>query len=362
MSFWAIQKYEYWDPHEAAWTPRFPAACEVKGLANPPGYEWRLGTPRTEVNCTPSHCIYDKLWYNNGRYYLLVDGAKPVVGWKLTRNQDLHVVHVDDAQAFVDSINHRVLPGDTLIADYIYFLHPTAIGHWSEMMHPLYSILKQEHNFARPVDHLVLLHLKRVHLMEWGRAVIAATLGTGRQILPPLIMQQEVDSVWGQIPAPLEGFAPDEWVCFERALVVRDIFTGGTRTWLSQEDAQTFRRDIYKIYELPPPMPRRVPRVITFQMKRANRRIINQQAFLDMFREFGEVRLLHDDILSFVSGQGLLSRDGHATRTDCSQATSYLEPSNANTDQHPVLICTRNLLYCEMLHYCGGAEGMQGIA
>lgn len=36
-------------------------------------------------------------------------------------------------------------------------------------------------------------------------------------------------------------------------------------------------------------MPRRVPRVITFQMKRANRRIINQQAFLDMFREFGEV-------------------------------------------------------------------------
>lgn len=51
--------------------------------------------------------------------------------------------------------------------------------------------------------------------------------------------------------APLEGFAPDEWVCFERALVVRDIFTGGTRTWLSHEDAQTFRRDIYKIYGKP---------------------------------------------------------------------------------------------------------------
>ena len=66
-------------------------------------------------------------------------------------------------------------------------------------MHPLYSILKQEPNFARPVDQLVLLHLKRVHLMEWGRAVIAATLGTGRQVLPPMIMQTEVDSVWAQI-------------------------------------------------------------------------------------------------------------------------------------------------------------------
>ena len=75
----------------------------------------------------------------------------------------------------------------------------TAIGHWSEMMHPLYSILKREPGFARPADNFVLLHLKRVHLMEWGRAVIAATLGTGRQVLPPLIMQKEVDSVWDQI-------------------------------------------------------------------------------------------------------------------------------------------------------------------
>lgn len=48
------------------------------------------------------------------------------VGWKLTRNQDLHVVHVDNADAFVSSISHRVLPGDTLVADYIYFLHPVS--------------------------------------------------------------------------------------------------------------------------------------------------------------------------------------------------------------------------------------------
>ena len=87
----------------------------------------------------------------------------------------------------------------------------TAIGHWSEMMHPLYSILKREPSFARPADNLVLLHLKRVHLMEWGRAVIAATLGTGRQVLPPLIMQQEVDSVWDQIcefPVPSSQLIP----------------------------------------------------------------------------------------------------------------------------------------------------------
>ena len=45
--------------------------------------------------------------------------------------------------------------------------------------------------------------------------------------------------------APLEGLAPGEWACFERALVVRDIFTGGVRTFLSRDDARAFRSQIY---------------------------------------------------------------------------------------------------------------------
>ena len=52
--------------------------------------------------------------------------------------------------------------------------------------------------------------------------------------------------------SPLEGYGPKEWVAFERALVVRDIFTGGVKTFLSTEDAQAFRALIYKQYsELP---------------------------------------------------------------------------------------------------------------
>lgn len=46
----------------------------------------------------------------------------------------------------------------------------------------------------------------------------------------------------------LEGYEPHEWVAFERALVVRDIFTGGVRTFLSTEDAQAFRASMYKQY------------------------------------------------------------------------------------------------------------------
>lgn len=46
----------------------------------------------------------------------------------------------------------------------------------------------------------------------------------------------------------LEGYEPHEWVSFERALVVRDIFTGGVRTFLSRDDARAFRSLLYKQY------------------------------------------------------------------------------------------------------------------
>lgn len=45
--------------------------------------------------------------------------------------------------------------------------------------------------------------------------------------------------------SPLEGPDNATWVCFQRTLVVRDIFTGGKRTFFSQADAQDFRRRIY---------------------------------------------------------------------------------------------------------------------
>ena len=80
----------------------------------------------------------------------------------------------------------------------------TAIGHWGEMMFPLYSILRREDHFAQPPSQFVLLHLKRAHLMEWVRSVVAAALGTRAGAdLPRLLMQQETPSVWNQTCAGL---------------------------------------------------------------------------------------------------------------------------------------------------------------
>ena len=42
----------------------------------------------------------------------------------MTRNQELNVLHVNNATDFANSVTGRVVPGDSLIFDFIYFLHP----------------------------------------------------------------------------------------------------------------------------------------------------------------------------------------------------------------------------------------------
>lgn len=46
----------------------------------------------------------------------------------------------------------------------------------------------------------------------------------------------------------LEGFKRDTWYIFERVLIVKDLYTGGGRTFHNREDAREFRGLIYEQY------------------------------------------------------------------------------------------------------------------
>eukprot|EP00877_Chromochloris_zofingiensis_P011466 jgi/Chrzof1/6573/Cz19g01160.t1 len=165
----------------------------------PSGWTFYNKSTRTEVEPQHSYVLYNNLWYNGGRWYALVDGDKHVEPWKFSKNQEIMPLHVKDAQQFADSVKWRVVTGDSLLFDYIYFVHPTAIGHWWEMMAPLFGVLGSI-KVKRPVDQFILLHLKRSHLMEWVRAVMAVALGVGlHQELPPVLLQQETHNVWQQL-------------------------------------------------------------------------------------------------------------------------------------------------------------------
>jgi hypothetical protein len=48
--------------------------------------------------------------------------------WKMTRNQELNVLHVKNSTEFAKGIDARIVSSDTLIFDFIYFLHPVRIN------------------------------------------------------------------------------------------------------------------------------------------------------------------------------------------------------------------------------------------
>eukprot|EP00798_Chlamydomonas_sp_ICE-L_P009430 gene9430-4060_t len=287
-------EYQFWDAASSTWIDERPEACAPTGVPapGPPGWKFLNGTPRTEVKCSEAHCIFDNLYYNNGKWYAIVDGDNHVGTWRLSRNQEIITVHVISSQAFVDSIEWNLIPGDTIMFDFIFFTHPTAIGHWWEMLGPLYSTLKRaEGDFKRPCDQFLLLHLKRSHVLEWVRAMIAVTLGvTAEQDLPPLYFQEETDNAYSQISQNLEGLDKGKWYIFERVMLTKDLYTGGGRTFLSRGVAQEFRSLVYEQYGLPAPEIRaHIPHVITYQRKVTNRRILNEEEFIEMLGEFGEV-------------------------------------------------------------------------
>jgi hypothetical protein len=47
---------------------------------------------------------------------------------------------------------------------------------------------------------------------------------------------------------PLEGVSGGEWLLFDRVLMVRDLFTGGNRSFTSTQDAREFRAAVYAQY------------------------------------------------------------------------------------------------------------------
>lgn len=59
-----------------------------------------------------------------------MEGSKFINTIKISRNVQVTTLHVKNATTWFENTQHKVVHGDTLFFDYIFFVHPTAIGHW----------------------------------------------------------------------------------------------------------------------------------------------------------------------------------------------------------------------------------------
>eukprot|EP00803_Ostreobium_quekettii_P001827 evm.model.scf_234.9 EVM.evm.TU.scf_234.9 scf_234:88282-93161(-) len=193
---------EYWREEQRAWAPEpLPEACLVRGLARPKRHQWHDGTPHSQLSCTNEYCSCRNLWYNNGQWYVIVKDSNPVRNFMISRNQEIRAVHFSEPSKFVNAVRWRVVPGATLLYDYVYFLHPNAIGHWLEFVAPLFSVLRRDNTgFPTPPRQCVLLRMKRSHMGPWVRSTLSLAVGAPPEgPLPPLMFQQETEGIYGQL-------------------------------------------------------------------------------------------------------------------------------------------------------------------
>lgn len=115
-------------------------ATPPHGQQHPPG---GLGGDdlATDVRCAGHYCAFRNLWYSGGRFYALQEPgsrARFQGEWQLGRNRQGGVLHVASAAEWARSVRVRVAPGETVLLDWLFFLHPTALGHWLESLLPLF--------------------------------------------------------------------------------------------------------------------------------------------------------------------------------------------------------------------------------
>lgn len=58
-----------------------------------------------QVTCDDHACMYKNFYYNNGKWYVVVDGNTPIPVWRFSRNQEVIPIHYQDAREFTKSVS-----------------------------------------------------------------------------------------------------------------------------------------------------------------------------------------------------------------------------------------------------------------
>lgn len=83
QGFWDIRHYEYWNETTHEWSLQQPAACRLQPLLFKDSLlrkDKDNNSPSTQHRYVQNdYCVFENLWYNEGKFYYLTDDADGMV-------------------------------------------------------------------------------------------------------------------------------------------------------------------------------------------------------------------------------------------------------------------------------------------
>ncbi|GFR45470.1 hypothetical protein Agub_g6869, partial [Astrephomene gubernaculifera] len=142
----------------------------------------------------------------------------------LSTNTVLIRLPVTDMPSLTRNLRTGFLPGTTLLLDFPFPAFPDNLGHWAEILFPVFSVLSEggwrsdtAGSRQAAIDRILLPNLRK-EMGDWFREVLALALAPGLRrggaSVPPIIDHTD-----------LEAYPKLSWLAIENLLVVQDRYT-----------------------------------------------------------------------------------------------------------------------------------------
>uniref|UniRef100_A0A7S0RGP0 Glycosyltransferase n=1 Tax=Chlamydomonas leiostraca TaxID=1034604 RepID=A0A7S0RGP0_9CHLO len=281
------------------------------------------------IRTSPNYKVVHNAWWQAHRFYAFLRpedmNKQDAVEDGLSTNQAIIRMPVANMGSFRDNLQIGYVPGNSLLVDFTFQTFADHLGHWAELMVPIYSMLRDgawqkdvqlngTSKASTIIDRVVTTNMNRHH-GPWFSAVFQTALQPATQAgqSQPYIIDY----------ADLETYHKLSWVVFENLLVVQDRYThpqnrkgfaGSDHGDLWRYDrceryvshdyvvrfsqphhGREFRQAIYARERLPAPQPwtpgqpPQLPRTITFLLQAGDDYpgITNHEEVFKMLQEVG---------------------------------------------------------------------------
>ncbi|DBB16714.1 TPA: hypothetical protein ACH3X3_014959 [Trebouxia sp. C0006] len=211
--------------------------------------------------------------------------------------------------------------GNTLLIDFPFPAFPESMGHWAEVLLPVYSALvtgawKQHvQGPSRHIDRLLLSNVRRDQLQtfEWLQAMLRISMAPGLPAgieLPQILCYDELETMDTMM-----------WLGMQNVIIVNDRYAhpAGRGGFASVEHGQQFREAAYKEAHLSQPAPWQLggaPRTITLLSAVTGEMVVNRDELLNSLEDIAtafDMRLRPysaTSAASFASYVSIMSKTG----------------------------------------------------